>query len=28
MTESIVDFYLTEIEAARSKRFQLPVTAT
>ena len=28
MTESIVDFYLTEIEAARAKRFQLPATAT
>jgi len=28
MTESIVDFYLTEIEGARSKRFQLPATAT
>jgi glycosyltransferase involved in cell wall biosynthesis len=26
MTESIVDFYLTEIEAARAKRFQLPAT--
>ena len=28
MTESIVDFYLIEIEAVRAKRFQLPATAT
>jgi glycosyltransferase involved in cell wall biosynthesis len=28
MTESILDFYLTEIEASRSLRFRLPETAT